>query len=318
MYKSAFRFLTSRDANVDERRDPRESVAGLASAEPLLMVPFDLQSCTLADQPTDAEQAAVDAHLRACPSREEFWEQAPSADWMLDLLRSQWVWIPVVPERELRTFALRCIEGLQGADHVRLEGLVQAVKARVDGHATLHDLSTRQDGTRAFVAPGGVQGLPRCSPHAAGALAAWHTAGRSPYDAAFWTAEFAARHDAFIALENAAASATSSANRSGSWRESWRTTAFVTGHPAIYREALSAARRRQADRLRSILPQPFALLGSPVRGEAYFGETNDSGNAPVYCRTCGAGVDGATPGAVFDVRRTICAGCGVPLARNVS
>ena len=242
-YKSALRFLTRRGSDVEDRRDPRERVAEPPSAELFPTVPFNLQSCTLGDQATDAEQAAFDAHIRACPSREEFWERAPSADWMLDALRGQWEWIPVVPERQLRTFALRCIAGLQGADHARLQDLVQAVTCRVEGNATLHDLVTLQEGTRAFVAPGGVQGLPRCSPHAAGALAAWHTAGRSPYDAAFWTAEFAARHDAFIALESAAASWTSSGDRSGSWRDSWRTTIFATAHPAIYKEALSAARR---------------------------------------------------------------------------
>jgi hypothetical protein len=202
--------------------------------------------------------------------------------------------------------------------HARLRDLVQAVKCRVDGNATLQDLVTLQERARPFVAPGGVQGLPRCSPHAAGALAARHTAGRSPYDAAFWTAEFAARHDAFIALEGAAASWTWSGDRSGSWRESWRTTLFATAPPAIYMEALSATRRRQADLLRSILPQPFAQLGSPVRGEVYLGKENDAGRVAVYCLKCGLEHEGATPGVFLDVRRTKCASCGVPLARGVS
>jgi hypothetical protein len=318
MYKSALRFLTRRGSDVDDRRDPRERVGGPPNAEPLLMVPFDLQSCTLADQPTDAEQAAFDAHTRACQSWEEFWERAPSADWMLDALRGQWEWIPVVPERHLRTFALRCIEGLHGADHAGLQDLVQAVRCRVDGKGTLQELSGLQERKRALVTPSGVQGVPRCSPHAAGALAAWHTADRSPYDAAFWTAEFGARHDAFIALEGAAASWTWSSDSSGTWRESWRTTLFATAHPAIYMEALSATRRRQADLLSSILPQPFAQLGSPVSGEAHLGEENAAGRVSVYCRKCGVERDGATPGVLFDVRRTRCALCRVPLARGVS
>jgi ribosomal protein L37E len=83
-------------------------------------------------------------------------------------------------------------------------------------------------------------------------------------------------------------------------------------------EALSAARRRQADLLRSILPQPFAQLGSPVRGEVYLGKENDAWRVAVYCLKCGPEHEGATPGVFLDVRRTRCASCGVPLARGVS
>ena len=73
--------------DLDSRRDRRARVG--APAEPLPTVPFDLRTCTLGDGPTEDEQAAFNAHLRACHSWEEFWERAPAADWMLDALRGQ-------------------------------------------------------------------------------------------------------------------------------------------------------------------------------------------------------------------------------------
>jgi len=310
--------LSSDAADPDFRRDPGARVVALPTAEPLSTVPFNLKTCTLGDPPTEDEQAALNAHLRACHSWEEFWERAPTADWMLDALRGQWDSIGIAPERQLRMFALRCLDGLHGSDHAGLQELVQAVRRRVDGNATLCELAALQDRKRAFVVPGGVQGLPRCSPNAAGALAAWHTAGRTPYEAAFWSAEFAARHDAFVELTKAAASWAWPGDRGEPWRVSWRTAFFAKAHPAVQTGALSDARRRQADLLRSLLPQPFAQFGPPVRGDVYLGQENDAEKVAIYCRRCGVERGGATPGVLFDIRRTKCACCGVPIARLIS
>jgi len=58
------------------------------------------------------DEAAYQAHLHACPTPDDFWTKAPAADWMLDLVANLWRRLPRFPETELRTFALRCAEGL--------------------------------------------------------------------------------------------------------------------------------------------------------------------------------------------------------------
>jgi hypothetical protein len=66
-----------------------------------------MDTCTLLQAPSDAEQSALNAHLRVHPARADFWEHAPVADWMLDVLRGGWHLIPVAPDAALRTFALQ-------------------------------------------------------------------------------------------------------------------------------------------------------------------------------------------------------------------
>ena len=220
----------------------------------------------------------------------------------------------ITPERQLRLFALRCLDGLHGSDHAGLQELVQAVRRRVGGNATLCELAAFQDRKRAFVVPGGVQGLPRCSPYAAGALAAWHTAGRAPHDAAFWSAEFAARHYGFVQLGKAAAS--------WAWPEEIEVSLGGSrgGRRSLRKRTPRSKSTRSPMRggarpilLKSLLSQPFAQFGSAVRGEVYLGEENDAGRAAIYCQKCGVEREDATPGVLFDIRRTRCACCGLPI-----
>lgn len=237
--------------------DRAKPEAGTAGANALPIVPFHLATCTLAATPSAAERAAFTHHAQLWRTRDAFWTHAPYADWMLDVLRCDFHYVAVVPERELRTFALACVEGLNGADNPGLAELLAAVRRRIEGNATLDELRALQERTRPRVSPGGVQGLPRCSSHAAGALAAWHSAGPNPCDAAFWTAEFAALHDAFVVLRDAAAGWVAPDDRGEPWRASWRVASFDTAHPHVRQEALFQARQRQATILRRILPQPF-------------------------------------------------------------
>jgi hypothetical protein len=229
----------------------------------LPVVPFSLADCTLVQAPTAAQAAAHAAHASAHRTPHESWTHATAADWMLDLLRQYWQHIPVAPERELRTFALECAEGLEALAGEAVLKLLEVVRGRIGGAFTLDQLTALQRSVQPCVSPGGVQGLPRCSPGAAAALAAWHTADRNPYEAAFWSAEFAALHDAFVVVRRAARDWEWPEDRGESWRESWRVAFFNRAHPEVQERALADTRRRQADRLRAILPYPFAAVPRP-------------------------------------------------------
>jgi hypothetical protein len=241
--------------------DPRHQPVSTAPPQPLHHVPFAMDTCTLLQGPSDAEQSAFTAHLRVHPTRAGFWEHAPVADWMLDVLRGGWHFIPVAPDAALRTFALQCVADLTGADAPELAELTAAVQRRIAGAATTRELQDVQAKTRQFVTPGGVQGLPRCSPHAAGQLAVWHTADSSPYEAAFWTAEFAALHDAFVTLAQEA----ESWNPPAGCPAGWRLEFYSRAHPHVQAQAVREAHERQAVRLKALLPQPFADAAAPRR-----------------------------------------------------
>jgi hypothetical protein len=219
-------------------------------------VPFHLESCTRLEPATPEEQEAFNRHIDTYRTRAACWAYAPFSDWMLDLLRTEFHHVEITPERELRTFALECLVGLSGADAEPLRELLAIVRRRIERKAALEELAAVQRRTQAFVTPGGVQGLPRLSLHAAGALAAWHTATPNPYNAAFWTSEFAALHVAFAAVRAAAGQHPPSAAP-----VSWEAAYFDRAHPEVGRAARAQARRALAVRLRRVLPQPFPIDG---------------------------------------------------------
>jgi hypothetical protein len=235
-----------------------------SALDTLPIVPFGRVDCRLVEPPTAEERKALEAHIRASRTREDFWQHAPRADWMLDLLRAHPERIPIVPEAQLRRFALKCVDGVQGAGGSAIPMLLRAVAGRVAGTTSLAHLEALQRQIQPAVSAGGVHGLPRCSPHAAGALAAWHAATPNPYDAAYWTAEFVARHDAFVLLRFQAQSWRSPDDRGEPWRESWRTALFARVHLHVFSDAVAQARYRQAVLLRSILPHPFAHRRPPA------------------------------------------------------
>ncbi len=229
----------------------------ISDPPPFPIIPFHLESCTIVEPPTPVEQESFTRHIQTFRTRAAAWEHAPYSDWMLDILRSEFHHVGIVPERELRSFALDCLTDLKGAGADRLQELVAVAKRRIAREASLEELAAVQKRTRAFVAPGGVQGLPRLAPGAAGALAAWHTATPNPYDAAFWAAEFAALHAAFVAVQEAAAQQEPSAVPGG-----WDAAVFDRGRPQVGQSARLYARRVLAVRLRRSLPQPFQMEGT--------------------------------------------------------
>ncbi len=233
------------------------------SVDPLPVIPFHMASCTLLNPPTAEEQDAFTRFFQLHQTRAAFWERAPYADWMLDMLRGQFDRVPVTPEAQLRRFALECVANLQGTDSGALLELRAAVRQRATGELSLEELERLQKKRRPIVTPAGVQGLPRCLPHAAGMLAAWHTATPDPYNAAYWAAEFAAVHDAFVELQKRAPDWTWPEDRGEPWRESWRAAFYDRTHPDVRRRAMQEARERQAALLRTILPQPFVHEGRP-------------------------------------------------------
>ena len=222
--------------------------------------PFSFRWCTVPRVPTRAEAAAYAAFHRTCRSAESFWDGAPAADWMLDVLTKAWDDVPVVPEQELRRFAVACAENLTAAAAPAVQDLLDGVRRYLAGAATLDDLVALQARTHPSVAAGGVHGLPRCSTFAAAKLAAWHAADRHPLQAAWWSAEFAARHDAFAILHECAATWEWPEDKGEAWRADWRAAFFSRSHPDVQAAALADARRRQADLLRSILPKPFGTI----------------------------------------------------------
>lgn len=224
--------------------------------EDLVRVAFDLATCTLAEPVPEADQAAFTAHIRAHATRAGFWEHATSAAWMLDMLRQSWHFVPVAPDGRLRTFALRCTAGLQGADAPALAELAAVVRHRISGTVTTRELQAVRVKTRPFVAAAGVQELPRCRQHAAGQLALWHTAHPNPYEAALWAAEFAALHHAFGVLACAAESWTPPPGTPASWR----VALYAQQHPHVRHQAVRQAQERHAVLLKSILAQPFAAV----------------------------------------------------------
>lgn len=246
--------------DADEEPDPRHPPVG-RTPKVFLTVPFDLATCTLLQGAGEAEQSAFSAHLRAHPTRAAFWEHAPAADWMLEVLRRGWHVVPIAPDSALRAFALQCVADLQGTDAPGLAELKSAVERRVTGSFTSRELEAVQAKTQPLVTPGGVQGLPRCSRHAAGQLALWHTANPNPYEAAFWAAEFAALHDAFVTLGQAAQSWTPPAGTPAGWHVGF----YAHHHPDVRARAIRKAHERLAVMLKARLPQPFAEVTAPGR-----------------------------------------------------
>jgi hypothetical protein len=244
--------------NLLKRLVGRGQAAAPAGAPiPFPIVPFHLGTCTLVEPATPGEQEAFTRHIQTFRTRAACWEHAPYSDWMLDTLRAEFHHVGIPPERELRVFALDCLQDLTGVDTEPLRDLVAVVKRRIAREASIEELVAVQKRTHATVAPGGVQGLPRLVPHAAGTLAAWHTATPNPYDAAFWAAEFAALHVAFVAVREAAARETLPGAPAG-----WNAAFFNRARPEIGQSARMHARRVLAVRLRQFLPQPFQQEGA--------------------------------------------------------
>lgn len=238
----------------DDEEDyaPRRPPA-IAIPEALRRVPFDPGACILLEPPAESERLAFSAHLRAHRTRAAFWHHAPAADWMLDVLRQSWHVVPVAPDAALRAFALQCVAGLPGADFPGAGDLKAAVQRRITGPVRWYELEALQAKTKPFVASAGADGLPRCSPLAAGQLALWHTADPNPYEAAFWAAEFAALHEAFTTLARAAESWTAPSAIPPEWRAAF----YSHHHPDVRTRAMRAASERQAVLLKTRLPQPF-------------------------------------------------------------
>lgn len=278
---------------------------------------FDAKTCTLLGTMTDAEREELTALYARTSTWDEIWWQAPGATLMLDLLRHHWDLIPVAPEAELRRFTLRCVDALPPVANSALSRIVRAARSGARGPAAGDHLVLLQEEARHCVTVAGVRGLPRLSATAAAALAIWHVATRDPYESAYWTAEFTARCHAYATLALQAASWTPESDVAG--EEPWHTARFAAAHPDLLEKALRASRERLADLLRSLVPNPFALLGVPVRAEVFQAlESNEMNKRPLYCRRCGAGRADVELQVIPDVRRTRCASCRLPLEHRPS
>jgi hypothetical protein len=278
---------------------------------------FDAKTCTLLATTTDAEREELTALYARTSTWDDVWWQAPAANLMLDLLRHHWDLIPVAPETELRRFTLRCIDALPPVADPGLARIVRAARSGAKGPAALDYLVLLQEEARHWVTVAGVRGLPRLSATAAAALAIWHVATRDPYESAYWTAEFTARCHAYATLALQAASWPLRSDVAG--EEPWHTARFAAARPDLLEKAVREPRERLADLLRSLVPNPFALLGGPVRAEVFQAlETNEMNKRPLYCRYCGAARTDVELQVISDIRRTRCASCRLPLEHRPS
>jgi hypothetical protein len=269
------------------------------------VVPFDLKTCTLVQSIPAAEEAAFAAFFASCETLPEFWERCTYSPWMLRMLQRQAPYLTTSLERGLRQFALNCVEKLTGTDVPALARIVAAVQGRLAGRSTAADLARVRADTQAAVTPGGVQGLPRFSPCAAGALAVWHSANPDPFDAAYWTAEFKTLHDAFGTVRERAA--TWKPRDRADWRGGMREAAFARAHPDVYCQALLDARGAIANTLRSVVPSPF---GPAISAEAFVLDHDDGDSRSLLCRNCVSAEKGANRIVLFDGRAYGCSSCG--------
>jgi hypothetical protein len=275
--------------------------------DPEPAIPFHLGNCTIIEAQPPEDEAAHAILLGECDTVNEFWGAASQVHWMLRLLRAQAPYLPIDLERPLRLFVLECVKDVSGRDVPALARILTAVRGRLDKTTTPFDLERARADAHAYVTPGGVQGLHRYSPQAAGALAVWHTGNPDPSEASYWTAAFTALHEAFVVVRR----------RADLWkprdpsrvRVDAREAAFVRDHPDVYAEALADSRRRLADLLRSMLPSPF---GRPLPGDVFTRENAD-GTVAVFCVPCGLTTPGAEPFELPDMRLFGCTGCGHPL-----
>jgi hypothetical protein len=272
-----------------------------------LLDPFDPDTCTLVESIHPAEEAAFAEFVDSSETLPGFWERCTCSAWMLRMLRRQAPYLTSSLERGLRQFALGCVEGLAGTDVPAFARIVAAVQGRLAGTSTAADLARVRAEAQAIAGPNGIHGLPRFSPHAAGALAVWHSANPDPFDAAYWTAEFRTLHDAFrIVCERAAAW---KPEDRAAWRGGWREAAFARTHPDVYRQALLDTRRLLAHTLRSVVPSPF---GGPIRAEAFVSEHDDGDAQALLCRACASSVTDANRVVLLDGRAYGCSSCGGP------
>lgn len=171
----------------------------------------------------------------------DLWNDCDDATWLLFLLRTSHVRY----DRELRTFACWCARDaygdLENADDSRIDWLArsrarQAV-ALAEELAGLDEIGDEfaqcWQTARSAATPEDVTEDAR--PWSAAFLAAYSTLRYQAWDAAFWSANYAARA------------------RASAWRSS------STGEPA------AAARSDQARVLRALIPSPFAAYGSNTR-----------------------------------------------------
>ena len=124
-----------------------------------------------------------------------------------------------------------------------------------------------------------MEGLRRCLPSAAGALALWHAATPDIYEAAFLAADFAALHDAFVELSEQAEAWTWPGDAGGAVARISQDGVLLHAHPGVRAAAMINARKRQAGLLRELLVDPFCGTASEGTGVVQ--------GRLLFCRRCG-------------------------------
>src|SRR6185437_1474169 len=202
---------------------------------------------------TDAENTAFSRFLHSQRSGRDAWRHAPFASWMLAIVRTHAEWLLMSAVRPLRAFAHACAFG---------EG--RLIAAVGNWPTTSFD----------------VEGAARCDPAALARLAAFHATDADPVDAAFWSAAFAARRSAFLALSGPAAKWACADRHHRDVDPAWHLAHFAHHHPETLHATLLRARTRQAQLFRTVLPDPFGEPTSETRVQVFF-ETGPDANQRV-------------------------------------
>ena len=186
---------------------------------------------------------------------------------------------PRLPLDQLRTFALRCAEGLGEAGVSMAAELLDVARRYLSGSATVDDLGGRASQDASAVAQGGVR-APRCSTLCAALARAGTPRGSPCAHRPTWTVRVCRASDAFVVLlEHALAPGTGPRTE---------VSPGAKTAPRVFQAAPGSGRRRHGGRPAAPgrpapgVPAEALLASNPRR--VFFGAVDPSGHEPVlYC-----------------------------------
>jgi hypothetical protein len=210
----------------------------------------------LLEEPAAANGNLLALVVQQSGSRPSFWQGCHRSDWMLTVLDDGIVDGTVTGDvrRALRRFACWCaIEA--GAD--AQDALLVYATALADGRRPSRALREERQRRQGWLAAAGPDGVSRCIPVAAAALAAWYAGDEDVRVGARCAADFAIKAAVFSEAELWAPGWFDPNDRGEPWRVQWHTAAWIRAHHAEVTRTRDAKRELFARGLRMVLPSPF-------------------------------------------------------------
>lgn len=210
----------------------------------------------LLQRSTGVEGNAIDLMVRQSGSLSAFWHSCQRSDWMLAALDEGVRNGIVTPEARagLRRFACWCaIEAGADAQDV----LLVYAMALADGRTPSRAFRAERQQRQSWVAAVGAQGLSRCIPVAAAALAAWYAGDDDACLGARCAADFAVKASVFGEAEMWAPSWLNPDDHGEPWRIQWHTAAWLRAHRGLAARIRETTHERLARGLRVVISNPF-------------------------------------------------------------